>query len=426
MPRLPKYVFSRPDGSFRYKRDVPKKLVPLIGKKTLYRQLGHSLQEVRSNLPRVHAEIEDLFRGEDNTPSSERALRIIKASLGTEIAGWVEAGIVPEYSQEEAELNDLGRSLEGKLPKDIVRQVYSGKLIKEPLTLSKALDEYEAYKLDGSARDREIKTRVLRIKADLISALSKTKLETLPLSSLDRSDANAYRDCLLKRLKPNSVQRHINTVRAALNLAIAEHGFDFVNVFVNLKIKGSGTTKDDRHPLSDFQVTELTPAFTSDPQVWGIFAALRDTGARLSEILFLKVGDVNIQERSLRITPNELRRLKTSSSDRTIPISPAMLESLQPLRVGKDDDAYVFPKYGRPRGNDAASGMLMKRFRTVIQDDKLVIHSLRHRMKDKLRNTGCPESISMAIMGHSTNSIASNYGSGYALDVMRGHMERVW
>jgi hypothetical protein len=30
------------------------------------------------------------------------------------------------------------------------------------------------------------------------------------------------------------------------------------------------------------------------------------------------------------------------------------------------------------------------------------------------------------IMGHSTNSIASNYGSGYALDVMRGHMERVW
>ena len=111
MPRLPKYVFSRPDGSFRYKRDVPKKLVPLIGKKTLYRQLGHSLQEVRSNLPRVHAEIEDLFRGEDNTPSSERALRIIKASLGNEIAEWVEAGIVPEYSQEEAELNDLGRSL---------------------------------------------------------------------------------------------------------------------------------------------------------------------------------------------------------------------------------------------------------------------------------------------------------------------------
>jgi hypothetical protein len=47
-------------------------------------------------------------------------------------------------------------------------------------------------------------------------------------------------------------------------------------------------------------------------------------------------------------------------------------------------------------------------------------------MKDKLRNTGCPEAISMAILGHSTNTVAANYGSGYALEVMREHMERVW
>ena len=32
----------------------------------------------------------------------------------------------------------------------------------------------------------------------------------------------------------------------------------------------------------------------------------------------------------------------------------------------------------------------------------------------------------MAILGHSTNTVAANYGSGYALEVMREHMERVW
>jgi hypothetical protein len=47
-------------------------------------------------------------------------------------------------------------------------------------------------------------------------------------------------------------------------------------------------------------------------------------------------------------------------------------------------------------------------------------------MKDKLRNTGCPEAISLAILGHSTNTVAANYGSGYALEVMREHLERVW
>ena len=39
MARLPKYVFRRTNGSYRYKRNVPKHLLPLIGKETLYRAL---------------------------------------------------------------------------------------------------------------------------------------------------------------------------------------------------------------------------------------------------------------------------------------------------------------------------------------------------------------------------------------------------
>ena len=70
--------------------------------------------------------------------------------------------------------------------------------------------------------------------------------------------------------------------------------------------------------------------------------------------------------------------------------------------------------------------MLMGRLRSQITDKKKTIHSLRHRMKDKLRNSGCPEHLSMAIMGHSTNSIAANYGSGYAITVMKDALEKVW
>ena len=99
---------------------------------------------------------------------------------------------------------------------------------------------------------------------------------------------------------------------------------------------------------------------------------------------------------------------------------------LQEHRQGKEDGEAIFPRYARPRGSDAASAMLMKRLRTVITDRKLTMHSLRHRMKDKLRNTGCPEAISMAILGHGANTVAANYGSGYAAEVMREHMEKVW
>jgi len=32
----------------------------------------------------------------------------------------------------------------------------------------------------------------------------------------------------------------------------------------------------------------------------------------------------------------------------------------------------------------------------------------------------------MAILGHGSNTIATNYGSGYAIKVMREHMEKAW
>lgn len=32
----------------------------------------------------------------------------------------------------------------------------------------------------------------------------------------------------------------------------------------------------------------------------------------------------------------------------------------------------------------------------------------------------------MAILGHRSYTVASNYGLGYALEVMREHIERVW
>jgi hypothetical protein len=40
-------------------------------------------------------------------------------------------------------------------------------------------------------------------------------------------------------------------------------------------------------------------------------------------------------------------------------------------------------------------------------------------MKDKLRKSGCPENLSVEILGYSQGSVAANYGSGFAIEVMR-------
>ena len=426
MPKLPAYVFRRANGSYRYKRNVPKKLVGLIGKATLYRQLGESYAEAMRNLPKVHSEIEKLFRDEAHMPSSERALAIIRGALGSEVAEQVLAGQVVEYSQEDYALNELAREIAGKLSEDIVTQIYTGRLKQPALTLQKALGEYQAYKTEDAGESRELELRVARALKDLGAAIGTQRVAQTPLNEITRADANALRDYLLERMKPSSVHRYITVVRAAVNYVVTEHSLNIPNVFNGLRIKGASASIDDRLPISDQDLAMARPNFDDDAVANALFITLTDTGARLSEITGLEVGDINLQQRSITIRPNGVRALKTKGSQRILPLSQSALEALQEHRRGKGDTQPMFPDYARPRGRDAASAMMMKRLRRSITDKKLTMHSLRHRMKDKLRNTGCPEAISLAVLGHSTNSVAANYGSGYALEVMREHMERVW
>ena len=292
--------------------------------------------------------------------------------------------------------------------------------------LQKALGEYQAYKTEDAGESRELELRVARALKDLGAAIGKQRVAQTPLGEITRADANALRDYLLERMKPSSVHRYITVVRAAVNYVITEHSLNIPNVFNGLRIKGASASVEDRLPLNDHDLAIVAPNFEDDPVAQALFVTLTDTGARLSEITGLEVRDVDLQQRSITIRPNGIRQLKTKGSQRTLPLSQRAQELLQGHRRGKGDSDPIFAEYSRPRGRDAASAMMMKRLRRSITDKKLTMHSLRHRMKDKLRNTGCPEAISLAILGHSTNPVAANYGSGYALEVMREHMEKVW
>jgi integrase len=425
--KLPRYVFRRANGSFRYKRNVPLHLRALIGKATLYRQLGDSYKEAMQNLPLVHARIEALLEGEKEKSARDRSIEIIRGALGDEVADMVLANAVPEYSEIEDALNELGKALhKQKLPSEIVEQVYSGKLKQEVITLETALKDYVSYKSDTPKAEKEITQRVERLRKDMQHIYGKQKLKYVSLSDISRQDANDLRDHLLSRVSANSAVRMLGVVRTAINHAIVEHSLNIPNVFTNLRIKGAGASKLDRLPLSDTQVVHLEPAYSNDTTAWALFVCLRDTGCRVSEIAGLRVKDCDTDKECLIISPTPWRTLKTNNSHRSVPLSPEAIKALEEVSQGKDPEAPLFPQYAKERGRDNCSAMLMKRLRTIITDKKLTMHSLRHRMKDKLRNTGCPEAISMAILGHGSNTVAANYGSGYALDVMREHMEKAW
>ena len=125
--KLPKYVFRRANGSYRYKRNVPKALREVIPKATVYRQLGGSYDEAIRRLPVVHAEVEALFDEERSTPNSVRAKSIVRERLGEWHAGVFAEGVVdPEWDVTD-DFRELAEELEGSTPPEVVRQVGSAR-----------------------------------------------------------------------------------------------------------------------------------------------------------------------------------------------------------------------------------------------------------------------------------------------------------
>jgi len=218
--------------------------------------------------------------------------------------------------------------------------------------------------------------------------------------------------------------RYINIVRAVVNFTIDERGLTMVNPFHNLKVKDAGNKATDRLPLTAQEAVEGFDALGSRSDLQAIYVALWDTGARLAEITGLQVQDVNVTDQSVHIRHNSIRGLKTASSERVLPLSPRVLEGLQEHLRDKEAAAPVFERYGREGGNTAASAIMMKHFRKVISDPKKALHSLRHKKKDDLRNIGCPEEISKAVLGHSNTDVAARYGAGYGLSILRQWMEK--
>lgn len=154
------------------------------------------------------------------------------------------------------------------------------------------------------------------------------------------------------------------------------------------------------------------------------------SGARLSEVCQLRVEDVVEIEGiwCLRIDA-EAGSVKTASSERTVPLHPAVIErdflafvhsvGAGPLFAGLSPD-----KFGKRGGN--GTKMLGRWVRGLGLDEKRLApaHSWRHRMKTLARRHGMAEDVARALMGHSGKAVADSYGE-FEVAAMRRELLKV-
>ena len=294
--------------------------------------------------------------------------------------------------------------------------------IENCLTLSEALETYVTQK--GAGKPKTFKAAAQRACTYLVDACgAKT------LAEYTRTDALGYRDYLIaKGLVGSSVGRVISSIRAIFNFAISEYALDLKNPFIGMYFdRLAGISKRLPIPVEDILKVQQQCRLIDDDLRW-LVALISNTGMRLAEGSGLLKSDIILDAEvpHISLKPHPWRSLKTSGSQRDIPLVGTSIWAAQRLSGAFLDSPYAFPRYNRrdTTNSNSASAALNKWLHQFVPKG-CTMHSFRHSMRDRLRAVECPSDIIDQIGGWATEGVGQSYGEGYELKVCAKWMNLV-
>ena len=282
-------------------------------------------------------------------------------------------------------------------------------------TLSELVDEYTKLK--------NINPKVSIIAAKVLISLVGDK----NIQQYTREDAKLLVSFLTRiGNKTATIRRRLGSLSGVFNYAYAELEIDKRNPFSRILLVGEGLDRKQRGTFTNDQLLNgYKQAFETKSSVKLLMPILGETGCRLGEIVGLKKKDICLTSNSLSIAPNQMRRLKTRSSERVIPLVGYAYEALE-LVMKRSRNDFVFDQYNRGTECKAthASNAVNKWLRRDFHD--LTAHYLRHTFRDRLRAVECPMEIIDELGGWSTISTVGNkYGLGHKFEIKKRWMRRI-
>ena len=286
--------------------------------------------------------------------------------------------------------------------------------------LSAALEVYLSLK--GAGRPKTFETGARRAVGYLLEVT-----DDKPIGAYVRADANAFREYLRGRgLSSESIGRNLTSIRAIVNFVSKEEGLQPPLAFSGVYL-GEPTRKTDRYVPTANELRLLQARCrSSDDELRWLLALISDTGLRLSEALGLSCGDVCLDTPHpyVVIEPKPWRRLKTADSERLVPLVGEAMWAVQ-RAADASDTGCLFPSYcdGNTTKANSASAALNKWLKVHVFRD-VVVHSLRHAIRDRLRAVECPANVIDQIGGWSRKGVGESYGRGYQVEQLHRWMAK--
>ena len=248
----------------------------------------------------------------------------------------------------------------------------------------------EAYVAERDKRESERRKRPVRSDANRLAGyvmgrekrgkrdgLPLTPLADRPLHALTERDLLNWRNRLPDALKATSKQRLINDLKAALNAAYVENRSRLDPNLPSIVKHGlkamNGHAGEDAEPVRDNQILNdakigklISAAQAVDAeQDWEgdlsrLVIALAATGARFSQIVRMRVGDVQ-RAQSRLLVPVSRKGRGAKSGTTAVAVGKDVLDALLPAVTGRAANAPLLERWRHKQVANGAGGIKWKR-----------------------------------------------------------------
>src|SRR5262245_9892673 len=310
---------------------------------------------------------------------------------------------------------DVARKLARRQPGEEI-----GADVDRPITVSEALDRYEA---DLEIRNAD-PANAQRVRKHLTGALA-----SKPVMLLSVQDLRRWRDGLAgKEMPPATINRTRAGLRAALELAATlDHRIANRHIF-KIGLQGLPGGKNARRVvLPDGDVLRIVEAAYQEDRAFGILVeVLAQTGARISQAARLRCADLQADRAnpSLLLPASYKGRGQKEKQQVPVPITASLAALLAELKSDRPDDAPLLVKSDGSRWLEINKSEHWNLFRAVAEragfdPDVTTTYSLRHSSICRGLLNGVPVSIVARLHDTSAREIEAHYAA-YILDVA-GH-----